>query len=511
MNFILVFLKLISLMILSTFIFSCETTAPTKKNEPAKNWVEIERERAMVTKPVTPKTLLKTPEFMPVTEDLSPLSTKIISLSARNKSLKDVLYIIAESTGLNLVIEKDVDSEIPIIVTFRDLTAKEVLDNVISSVNYFYKIDGNILTVKSMATKVFEFGHPSLIQDYKINVGGDILGGSATDDTSIKGDVSKSVQSDQTSFKLWESIENTISTLLGLEEGGSGSNTDGYLPSFSVTRMTGTIVVTALKKDLEEIDNYLKRTRKILNRQVMIEARIVEVRLSEGLKYGIDWTYLSSKSTKFGTSRFAEVAGSIPNFNLNVTRTDFTGLLNALQEQGDVNVLSNPRISIMNGQTALLSVGRKVDYVSKVETTTSTTTTGVVPTVTFTVETSSILSGIVFGIVPYIEGETGEITLTITPIISDLVNLEDKQIGTVGQNAVEISLPTVDLRELSTTIKVKNNDMVIIGGLIKKSKKVINNEVPFFSRLPLLGHLFKSHNTEEVRTELIVMLKPVLI
>jgi len=510
MKSIAVFPKLISLMMISVFIVSCKTTPPPKKSAPVKNWVEIERDRAAAEKPEMPNVLLKTPEFMPVSEDLSPLRTKIISLSVRSKPLKEVLYTIAESTGLNLVIEKGVNSETPIIVTFRDLSAKEALDNVISSVNYFYMVEGNILTVKAMETKVFEFGQPSLIQDYKVNVGGDILGGSGTDDTSIKGDVSQSVQSDQTAYKLWESIERTVATLLGLGKEGSGTDFGGSVPSFSVNRMTGSIVVTALRKDLDKVDNYLKTIRKILNRQVMIEARIVEVQLSEGLKYGIDWTYLSGESTSFGTSRFAEVADSIPNFSMNVTRADFTGLLNALQAQGEVDVLSNPRISIMNGQTALLSVGRKIDYVSKIETT-SETTAGAVPTVTFSVETSSILSGIVFGIVPYIEGESGEISLTITPIISDLVTLEDKRIGTVGQNAVEISLPTVDLRELSTTVKVKNNDMVIIGGLIKKSKRVTDNEVPFFARLPILGHLFRSHDTEEIRTELIVMLKPVLI
>jgi len=468
------------------------------------------------------------PEFVPVSEELSPLKTRIVSISARNTPLRDVLHVIAESTGLNLVMEKGVDPEIPITLTLKNISAEDALNTIFSSVDYFYSIRENLLIVKAMDTRIFEFGQPSVIQDYAVDVGGDILGGATTGagagtvttgTTSIKGNVAQKIQADKDSFKLWDSIEKTIGSLLGITAGttkAAGTEkaaTTTLQPSFSVNRMAGTIVITASKKDLERVENYLRELKKILNRQVIIEARIVEVQLSEGLKYGIDWSALDINSlgqVTFGTSRFSDVVGDMPNFNIGISRWDFTGLLKALQTQGNVRVLSNPRVNIMNGQTALLSVGRNVNFISRVETTTSTATTGVIPTTTFTVQTSSVLSGIIIGLIPHIN-EKGEVSMTVTPIVSDLVRLDDRTIGKVGENTIQISLPTVDLRELSTTVKVKDGQMVVIGGLIHNRDKLQDSQVPFLGNIPLIGYLFKSRESVNERTELIIMLQPRIV
>lgn len=448
-------------------------------------------------------------EFSPASEDISPLKTKKISISARNSPLRDVIYTVAESASLNVIMEKGVDPETPITISLKNMSAKDVLDTVLSSVDYFYTIEGNILAVKLMDTRIFEFGQPSVIQEYSVEVGGDMLGGAKSGSSGVSGSVVQKVQSDKDSFKFWDSMEKTIGTMLGK---GSTQAAD---PSFSVNRMTGTIVVTAPKKDLDRVERYISAVRKILKRQVLVEARIVEVQLSESLKYGVDWTFLGGDwngvgSATFGTTGFRNTLNNLPKFNFALTGGDFTALLQALQQQGNVNVLSNPRVNIMNGQTAYLSVGRKTDYISKVETT-STGTATTVPAVTFTVETTSVLSGIVFGIVPYInDREDGEILMTISPIISDLVKLDSKSVGTTDGNSVEISLPTIDLRELSTTVQVRDGQMVIIGGLIQNKESLRDNKVPFLSDIPLIGPLFTNRDKVNEKTELIIILKPVV-
>ena len=127
-------------------------------------------------------------------------------------------------------------------------------------------------------------------------------------------------------------------------------------------------------------------------------------------------------------------------------------------------------------------------------------------------ETSSVLSGIIFGIVPYIsEGADEKISLTISPIISNLVKFDTKTIGLSGNNTVELSLPIIDLRELSTTVRVRDGDMVIIGGLIQNKDSVKDNNVPFLSDIPLFGSLFKSRDMSTEKTELIILLKPVIV
>lgn len=467
------------------------------------------------------------PDFAPVSEELSPLKTRLVSVEARGTPLRDVLYLVAKATGLNLVMEKGVDPEMQITLTLNSVSAEDALKTIFASADYFYSIKDNMLFVKAMETRFFELGQPSMLQDYSVDVGGDITGsasgaaatgtgtGTSSVSTSIKGGVSQKVQADKEALKLWDSVEKTLGTLIGIAATGGTAQAPQdaqgkpqLQPSYSVNRMTGTIVVTAAKKDLEKVENYLVQIKKVLNRQVVIEARIVEVQLSEGLRYGIDWKALSIGKLGQITFGTAGLASTVPQgFEIGLTRWDINGLLRALQNQGNVKVLSNPRINIMNAQTALLSVGRTINFIQNV-TTTTTLTNGVSQT-TYSVQPSSVLSGLVLGIVPYITGE-GEVTMAITPIISDLVKLENTTIGT-GGNSVQLKLPTVDLRELSTTVKLKDGQMIIIGGLIQTKESVQDNQVPGLGNIPVLGHLFKGREKTEDRTELIIMLKPTII
>jgi MSHA type pilus biogenesis protein MshL len=234
-----------------------------------------------------------------------------------------------------------------------------------------------------------------------------------------------------------------------------------------------------------------------------VEAKIIEVQLNNNFKFGIDWSYVTS-DVNLNTQNFASVVPAAgPLVRIAVTDTRFAPILQALETQGEVRTLSNPRVSIMNGQTALLSVGRNTSFISRIDTT---TIGGISPVTTFSVQTSSILSGILVGIVPYIN-ENGEISLTVTPIISSLVQLTEKNVG----GAVQISLPTVDLRELSTTVKVLDGQTIVIGGLIQKTENLQDNQVPFLGNIPLLGNFFKSRDKQDVRTELVVLLQPFLV
>lgn len=509
-----------------------EGPASAKEEKPDTPTVDGEqsgRDKGAGEVAVTPA--LPVPEFVPVSEDLSPLKTKIVSISARSTPLKDVLYVVAESTGLNVVMDAGVNPEFPVTLTLKNVSAEDALLMVSSSAGYFYSIRGNVLTVKALETRMFEFGQPSVIQDYAVNVGGDILGGasgSSGGSSGIKGNVSQSVQSDKDATKLWDSIEKTIGNLIGATVSSSASSTSASpastgqdasakaeQPNINVNRMTGTIVVTAAKKDLEKVEVYLTRLKKILGRQVIIEARVVEVQLSDGLKYGIDWTSINALNvagtTSVGTSNFTNVVDkSLPAFNIGVTRNNFNAVLTALNQQGNIKTLSNPRVNIMNGQTALLSVGRNTNFISKVETTTTPGSTGTAATTTFSVTTQNILSGVMIGMAPIVN-ENGEISMAITPIISDLVKLEDRTVGTVGQNTIQISLPTVDLRELNTTVKIKDGEMVIIGGLIQNRDRTQDNQVPFLGRIPIVGYLFKSREMIKEKTELVIMLKPTVV
>lgn len=287
--------------------------------------------------------------------------------------------------------------------------------------------------------------------------------------------------------------------------------------------------MTATKRNLTKVENYLNTIRKTIGRQVLIEAKIIEVQLTDDLQFGIDWTYVDrfmttmsdgasrvTSSFTYGTTKFNSVVPSTgPAFtivgspSIGGAKADLNFVLNALQQQGEVRTLSNPKLNIMNGQTALLSVGRNQAYISKIETTVSSSAGA--QTITYTVDTNSILSGTTIGIIPYIN-ESGEISLTITPIVSELVKLDPQKVGAIStSSSFDIQLPTVDLRELSTTVKVRNGDIIAIGGLISKRERAVDSQIPFLGNIPFVGYLFKSRDKQEHRTELVVIIQPTLL
>ena len=505
-------------MLLSLLLFiSCAHNQQLPVTQEKEDFIEKEantedRFRNLVTPQVTEPEI---PEFVPVKEESSPLSTRKVSIAARNTPLRDVLFTIAQTANLNLFMQRGVEPELPVTMTFNDLSVANALDLIFDSVDYFYTVKENVLVVKATDTQIFEFGQPSVIQDFKLAVGGDILSGTSSSSgakTALSGDLSISAKADEKSFQFWDGMEASLATLLSIDSEGKDENQ----ASFTINRMAGTIMVTAAKKELQKVSDFIANVSKVLSRQVYIEARIIEVQLSEGLQYGIDWTNvvkgLGVGDVTHGTDFFSNVVDNDgPNYMIfNIDGDDdFDFLLRALQDRGDVKTLSNPRVSIMNGQTSMLSVGRNTSFISSVEST-ITTSEGSQPIITFTVSTNSILSGVMFGLVPYINSE-GEITMTITPIITNLVNLETKEIGTNGLStipAIEIKLPTVDLREMTTTVKVQDGQMIIIGGLIDKKEVVRENKVPLLGDIPLLGHAFRSVSRSEETTELVIILMP---
>ncbi|GAQ95302.1 MSHA biogenesis protein MshL [Thermodesulfovibrio aggregans] len=483
-------------------------------------------------------------DFRIATEDITPLKLKRVSVNARQTPLRDILLVLCRDAGLNLIIEKDVDPNVPVTLVLSNVTLKDALDAVFSSTDYFYKIERNMLIVKDTDTKIFHLSAIPIQQNYATDVGGDILGGvtgqltggttsgttSTTSGTTIlKGNVSKSEKADDAAYKFWDSIEKALSTLLSISpsqtvttagqpgQAAVKSSRESYL----INRMTGTIMVTATKKNMQKVEEYLQTVKKVMSRQVLIEAKVIEVALSKSLKYGIDWSFLRewshgthNWSIGGATSGFTRVIPSDSpyselKFSLTTTAIkDFSFIIKALGQFGDVRTLSNPRVSIMNGQTSLFTVGRNYSFISKVESNVTTSGTGS-PIITYTVDTGNLLSGLIIGIVPYID-DKGEISLTITPIVSNLIEMREVSFGS-QEATTKIQLPSVDLRELSTTVKVKDGDVVVIGGMIKKEESLSENKMPLLGDIPLLGELFKSKDKEDKNTELVILLQPRII
>jgi MSHA type pilus biogenesis protein MshL len=446
-----------------------------------------------------------------MTEEIVPLKTKIVNIVVRNSSLGDVLHIIANASGLNLLIDRDVPLDQRITLSLRNATAEDALKTVFSSADCFYTITNNVLKVESVGTRVFELGHPALVNSYSMNIGGNISG------SGMSGSIISGSTADGKAHDFWGSMETSMAGIMDKTRSAGQSQ-----QSITINRLTGTIMVTASRKNLEKVEQYLENVRKVLNRQVMIEARIIEVQLSDELKFGIDWSFLKKisdlggpLSAGFGALTLANTsfndasaaAAGASKFQVGLARTDFQTLLTALKSQGNIKTLSNPKINVMNGHASILTVGTNTSFISKVTTTTTATAAG--NSISFSPETTSVLSGLIIGIVPFIS-ERGDISLNITPITSDLVNLKDKTFGSAG-NQITITIPTVALREMTTTVKMRDGQMVIIGGLISKKESTNDEKIPFIGDIPYLGKLFTRTDTSETRSELVLLLRPHIV
>ena len=562
-------------------LFSLSCSKETKKKDNNEIEKMIANEDNNLSKTLYPNSLNKDKpkiaEYEPVTEDISPLKNKTVSLSLRNSPLRDVVYVLANIGHLNVSIEKGVDQNTPITMNLDDVSLENALEMVFSSVDYFYSTEDNILKVRAMETKIFELAVPPVISSYNVDVGGDILGGGGSSGSSsgsssgggstsgtsggasgssssssssgstgssssnIAGNIRMSGMINITKSKLWQSIGEGINKLLTIktkvktkaQTASQAASAEGNMsalmvnqaapkgqtpqshqnpeedqtpePSYSIDMLTGVIVVTASKKDLENVERYLNSIRSSLGRQVLIEIKIVEVQLSEENNLGLNWTNLVSGSALgtyiSGNNQKLSSASAITNgLTLNLSAR-FDTILNLLQTQGNVKTLSNPRLSLLNGQSAVLSVGTTESFISQVTYNEDTYT----HKITRTPQSQTVLSGMMLGIAPYIDKDDN-ITLTITPVLSELLSF-NQQIF----DSVTLNLPNIALREMSTTVKLKNKEMVIIGGLISTKDNVVESGIPILSSIPLIGNLFKSKDVVHQRMELVILIRPVLI
>lgn len=253
--------------------------------------------------------------------------------------------------------------------------------------------------------------------------------------------------------------------------------------------------------------------REKYQRQVLIEAKIIEVGLSKKHELGIDWKtvggLISNQPLRAAGEAVMNIVPAVGQSNsfyamtINSKYSDLNGIFHALEEFGTLKILSNPRLKAMNGQSALISVGQSVSYLSSFQKTTA--GTGDNRTEEFTTEIGSVFDGVLLGVTPVIEND-GWVSLHIVPIKSDLVELDTVEFGSI-LSPYQITLPRVNLREISTVTRVQSGDVVLLGGLIMDFDDADENGLPYLSDIPILGGLFRYKATEKRHVELVIALQ----
>jgi MSHA biogenesis protein MshL len=289
----------------------------------------------------------------------------------------------------------------------------------------------------------------------------------------------------------------------------------------------GMITVRATGKQHEKIQEFIDRIMANAQRQVLIEATIVEVRLSDQYQQGIDWSraLLGTKGfalSQTGSAGIAANTGALAVSYINPTSKfgNLAASVQFLEKFGNVKVLSSPKLSVMNNQTAMLRVVDNLVYFSmKVTPGTVNTLTGTMstpPTYTSTHLTSPV--GFTMSLTPQIN-DSDTVLLNIRPSITRLLSyvndpnpsLANPCLGIGTCTGVVSRIPQTSTREMESVLKIENNQIAVLGGLMEDRMDKTTNEIPLLGRIPLLGNLFQNRDDTTTKTELVIFLRPVVI
>ena len=419
--------------------------------------------------------------------------SKLYTLLFNQAPLGDIVRAITQDTDLNISFESEVDLLKPVTVHLKNVTFQEAMDMiVVNGAGYVWETDDGNLNIKRFEEKIYHFDYLDLPGETNIEVGGDMLS-SGVVGSGVTGKFQVKTSRPTEVTDVWTAVEKDLE-ILKSEEG-----------ILRVNRSAGIIYMADSPKRINAMVRFLDSLSATLHRQVFLEAKIMEVKLNDTYKYGIDWS-----SMNIG---FIANSSDLPdefsvNFNGGGTialadKSSMNLIVDFLRTQGDVSVLSNPHIAVMNGRSAVMTVGFQFPYgdVTGVD---RDPETGVI---TFGTSIKRTVLGLQLGITSQIS-TSGVVTLHIVPTITRIQGEEKVELPTSVDTTQTISNPIIDLQELATTVRVREGDSVILAGLISRIKQLNHEGLPLFSRIPQLKYFFKKAEDREESRELVIFITP---
>ena len=454
-------------------------------------------------------------------------------LTVNNAPARQVFMGLVEGTPYSMILHPDVSGTISL--NLKEATVPEALSVIRQVYGYEYRREGNRFFIlgSDMQTRMFPVNYLNLsrkgMSDTRVAASGltatGAAAGSGTTTTSTQGASGVQIQT-QTQTDFWKDLTTALTAIVGVDGGRK----------MIINPQAGIVLVRAMPDELRLVEDYLGVTQGSMNRQVILEAKIVEVQLKDGFQSGIIWAGIANKNgksytvgqvgggTSLGSTGLSEIATNAGDLNpttgtfsaisgtdssafggvftLAVKANNFAAFFELLKTQGDLNVLSSPRVSTMNNQKAVIKVGTDSYFVTKQDTTAS-TVANVQPTVT--TELSPFFSGIALDVTPQID-EAGNINLHIHPSVSDV----SEKLITVATNQT-ISTALSSVQESDNIVRASSGQIIVIGGLMKEASTDDNASVPVLGDIPLIGNLFKHKKVTRIKRELVILLKPTVI
>lgn len=470
-------------------------------------------------------------------------------LSVNNAPAPQVFMAIVSGTRYSMLLNPQVSGSIT--VNLKDVTVHEALDSLRELYGYDYRVDGTRIFVQpaGLQTKIYSVNYlvgqrrgksdlrvqsgsladaPAAPPPFPVSTTSPVPGGAPNAGGGGGGLDSARVTTEVVN-DFWKDLRSALGAIVGTGEGRS----------VVVTPQSGVVLVRAFPQELRSVERYLRETRLVVERQVMLEAKVIEVTLAEGFQSGINWALFRThdsprgaigqvgNNTTLGTSTSgsnlssggitvnpalgtlatastaASNAGAV--FGLAFQTSNFAALLQFLDSQGTTQVLSSPRIATLNNQKAVLKVGTDEFFVTNVSTVT--TTTGTTTQQTPTVTVAPFFSGIMLDVTPQID-ELNNITLHIHPAISEVT--ESRRVVDLGGTIPSITLPLARsaVNETDTVVRVTDGNIVAIGGLMSMDVRDGRTGIPGVADSNVL---LRNSDRQARKREIVILLKPTII
>ncbi len=488
----------------------------------------------------------------------APTSQKMFAVSANNVDVRPFFDALVEDTPYSVAVHPAVSGQI-------SLTLKDVaLDDVLTIISRMYPLDvfleGKVIQVMPSQLKTesipvnflmikrFGVSNVSVIaggvseQDQNNggnnggingnnNISGNALGGQGgfggqggLGGNNIQQLNGSNIQTTSEN-DFWSDLKEALKVLVSPTEGRQ----------VVVSPQAGLVTVRALPSEIAVVKDFLNQSQESLQRQVVLEARIIEVTLNDGYQQGVRWDRIASGltgSVNFGfsggalASNFAAntAAGIDPAINavnaigntistdiggvstLRISRGDFDGVINMLQTQGDVQMLSNPRVTVTNNQKAVIKVGQDEYFVTDVSTSEDQSATQTENE--NDIELTPFFSGIALDVTPQID-KSGSVILHVHPSVTETA--EQTKVIQVGDQQILLPLAKSNIRESDTVIRARDGEIVVIGGLMETVTSEQESKTPLLGDIPIIGNAFKNKAKTQSKRELVILIRPSVV
>lgn len=430
-----------------------------------------------------------------------------ISLKANNVSLKTVMKSIGQSTGYNIVFGPNIDANKNVSIDTEEIEIWRALNTLLFPMGYGFKINNNDLVVLSEETRVYRVSLPPISSNINDLTSNESFTSSNKEESSNSDNKSSNqdvrvgtkvlVENNLDNLSLWDDLEKNLKVLLT------------PTGKFSLNKSAGVILVSDLPNNLDRIDSYFTEVNAKSTQQIQVDVKVVEVSFTDQHTLGVDWGAIAqnlgelnkaSLATNFASNAFSSgdfstltLTGRKPNSG--TTESGIKLVIKALEDYGKVEIVSQPKIALLNNTAAIIQVGTTKSFVD--HSTTETTQNGIVTSLS----TSQVQEGVTMRIMANTVND--KIFLSVVPVVTTI-----DSIRTVTSGNTTLEAPTTTTKSINTIVKISEGETVAIGGLITADNSNVRSGIPGLSKLPFVGGVFSTTTKKKNRTELIIFITP---